>query len=36
MAMRRSILGQQGLREAIEEYHIDSGTPFDELDNAQL
>ena len=32
-AMRRSILGHQGLREDIEEYQVDSRTPFDEFDN---
>jgi four helix bundle protein len=34
-AMRRAILGNRGLREDIEEYHVDSGTPFDEFDNDQ-
>jgi four helix bundle protein len=32
-AMRRSILGDRGLREDIEEYQVDSRTPFDEFDN---
>ena len=32
-AMRRSILGHHGLREDIEEYRVDSRTPFDEFDN---
>ena len=32
-AMRHSILGHHGLREGIEEYQVDSRTPFDEFDN---
>jgi four helix bundle protein len=32
-AMRRAILGNRGLREDIEEYHVDSGTPFDDFIN---
>jgi len=32
-AMRRSILGNRALREDIEEYHIDSGNPFDKFDD---
>ncbi len=32
-AMRRAILGNQGLRETTEEYRVDSRTPFDEVDN---
>jgi hypothetical protein len=32
-AMRRSILGNRGLREDIKEYHIDSGNPFDKFDD---
>ena len=31
--MRHSILGHRGLRENIEEYQVDSRTPFDEFDN---
>ena len=32
-AMRRSVLGHHGLREDIEEYQVDSRTPFDKFDN---
>jgi four helix bundle protein len=35
-AMRRSILDHHGLREEIEEYQVDSRTPFDEFDNDRL
>jgi len=31
--MRRTILGDRGVREVIEEYEVDSGTPFDEFNN---
>src|SRR4051812_22752441 len=31
--MRRTILGDRGMREAIEEYEVDSRTPFDESAN---
>jgi hypothetical protein len=33
--MRRAILGDRGLQEDAEEYQVDSGTPFDKLDNDQ-
>jgi hypothetical protein len=32
-AMRRTILGDHRVREDIEEYEVDSRTPFDEFDN---
>jgi four helix bundle protein len=32
-AMRRAILGDRGVREDVEEYLLDSRTPFDEFDN---